>query len=208
MKSKIARRINTLASLLFAWSGMVSNSPAGSVQSPYEVGTWQGFSLSAVSYTFDDSCANQFSIAIPMFNQKGFKLTLFSCTGTMFAGWPTLRNAASYGHEVASHTVTHSDLSGLSLAQQTVELANSQSAINANVTTQKCVTLAYPYCNGGSDSLTAQYYISARNCSGQPNPPSPANFMQISCVVCGSQGTIQTLQNFTNAANNAVAING
>jgi peptidoglycan/xylan/chitin deacetylase (PgdA/CDA1 family) len=161
-----------------------------------------------MSYTFDDSCANQFALAIPMFDQKGLKLTLFSCTGVMFAGWPNLQNAAAKGHEVASHTVTHANLSALSDAQQLIELTNSQNAINANVTTQKCVTIAYPYCTGGKASLTAQYYIAARNCSGQVNASSPSDFMQISCVICGSAGSIQTLQNFTNYANNAAAVKG
>jgi peptidoglycan/xylan/chitin deacetylase (PgdA/CDA1 family) len=185
-----------------------SVSLAGSVPAPYEIGTWQGFRPAAISYTFDDSCANQFAVAIPMFDQKGFKLTLFSCTGTMFAGWPNLQNAAAKGHEIASHTVTHANLSGLSDAQQITELQNSRDAINANVTTQKCVTLAYPYCAAGKESLTSQCYIAARTCSGQVVPSTPANFMQISSYICGSLGSVQTLQNFTNTANTAAAVRG
>jgi oligosaccharide reducing-end xylanase len=46
----------------------------------YELGTWPGFRQAAVSYTFDDGCSNQFAIALPMFNQFGFKLTLFTVT--------------------------------------------------------------------------------------------------------------------------------
>ncbi|HZL41700.1 MAG TPA: polysaccharide deacetylase family protein, partial [Verrucomicrobiae bacterium] len=143
------------------------------------------------------------------FNRNGMKMTFFSVTsGGMFAGWTKLQNAASYGHEIASHTVTHANLSGLSLAQQAAELTNSQNAINANVTTQLCVSLAYPNCASGSDSLTAQYYMVARNCSGVVNPASPGNFMQISCFICGPQGTIQTLANFTSVANSAASMNG
>jgi hypothetical protein len=104
--------------------------------------------------------------------------------------------------------VTHANLSGLSDAQQIAELQNSRDAINANVTTQKCVTLAYPYCAAGKESLTSQYYIAARNCSGVIVPSTPANFMQISCFICGSQGSVQTLQNFTNTANNAATARG
>src|SRR4030043_1194107 len=42
---------------------------AQTVAPPYEVGTWQGFRSAAISYTFDDGCSNQFTIAIPMFNE-------------------------------------------------------------------------------------------------------------------------------------------
>ena len=48
---------------------------------PYQVGDWPGFRTAAVTYTFDDGCSNQFAIAIPMFNEFGYKLTLFTITG-------------------------------------------------------------------------------------------------------------------------------
>jgi peptidoglycan/xylan/chitin deacetylase (PgdA/CDA1 family) len=185
-----------------------SVSLAASVAPPYQIGTWPEFRSAAMSFTFDDSCSNQFTVAIPMFDQKGLKLTLFSCTGTLFAGWPKLQDAAARGHEIASHTVTHANLGGLADPQQITELKNSQDAINANVTTQKCLTLAYPYCGEANDALTAQYYLAARTCSGQVMPATPANFMSISSFVCGSAGSVQTLQDFTSLANSAAASKG
>ncbi len=115
-------------------------------------------------------------------------MTLFSCTGVMFAGWPKLQSAAAQGHEIASHTVSHTSFGGLSDAQQLTELTNSQNAINAHVTNQSCVTLAYPNCVEGKDALAAQYYLASRGCSGQIVPKTPGNFMNISSYVCGSQG--------------------
>jgi len=202
MKIKPAR---FAACCLFLW--MISmaggRASAGSIAAPYQVGTWQGFRPGALSFTFDDSCANQFTIAIPMFNQKGLKMTLFSCTGVMFAGWPKLQSAAAQGHEIASHTVTHRDLPNLSDADQLAELTNSQNAINANVTNQMCVTLAYPDCKEGNDTLTSAYYFAARGCSGQNVPKTLANFMNISSFVCGALGSISTLAQFTNQASSA-----
>jgi Polysaccharide deacetylase len=183
-------------------------SVAGTVSPPYEIGTWPGFRSAALSFTFDDSCSNQFVLAIPMFDRAGFKLTLFSCTGTLFAGWPVLQDAAARGHEVASHTVTHVNFGGLTDAQQASELKDSQNAINAHVTTQRCVTLAYPYCVQGKDALAAQYYIAARTCSGQIVPSTPTNFMSISSYICGSAGSVQTLQSFKSLANNATNSKG
>lgn len=39
-------------------SGCIMMLLAQSVEAPYEVGTWQGFRSAAVTYTFDDQCAN------------------------------------------------------------------------------------------------------------------------------------------------------
>jgi hypothetical protein len=183
---------------------------AGSVAAPYEIGTWEGFRPAAISYTFDDDLPNQYSIAVPMFDAKGFKLTLFTVTGPSWyspANWTALKNAALSGHEIASHTVTHPTLSGLSSAQQTSELKNSQTTINANITNQQCFTLAYPNCVEANEAITAAYYIAARGCSGQLVPSTPANFLNISSFVCGPQGSIQTPQDFNNIADSAATAN-
>ncbi|MFO1477458.1 MAG: polysaccharide deacetylase family protein [Verrucomicrobiota bacterium] len=195
---------------LVAWAGLLAGPvSAGSVASPYEVATWRGFRAAAVSYTFDDSCPNQFAIAVPMFNQKGLRMTLFTITSIQGSGgWQKLQAAAGAGHEIASHTVTHANLGSLTLAQQATEQADSQSAINAAITNQSCMTIAYPYCASGSESLTAQYYMAARNCSGVINSSNPPNFMQISCFICGSLGSVLTLSDFTNTARSTAAAGG
>jgi hypothetical protein len=166
---------------------------AGTVSPPYQIGTWQGFRQAAITYTFDDDLPNQFSIAVPMFNAKGFKLTLFTVTTWLPGGaWSPVQAAAADGHEIASHTVTHPNLSSSSPAVVSNELQNSQSAINANVTVQKCLTLAYPYCNPPTNaSVVSNYYIAARGCSGQLVPSTPADFLNISSFVCGSAGLLQ-----------------
>jgi hypothetical protein len=171
----------------------VSTGLAGTVSTPYQIGTWQGFRQAAITYTFDDDLPNQYSIAVPMFNAKGFKMTLFTVTTWLPGGaWSPVQTAASYGHEIASHTVTHPDLSTSSTVVVTNELQNSQSAIDANVTVQKCVTLAYPYCNPPANLfVVSNYYIAARGCSGQLVPSTPTDFMNISSFVCGSVGLLQ-----------------
>jgi oligosaccharide reducing-end xylanase len=179
---------------------------AGPVAAPYQIGRWEGFRTAAISYTFDDDLPNQYAIAVPMFNAKGFKLTLFTVTSWIPNGsWSRIQAAAQAGHEIASHTVTHPNLTGVTATQLTNELANSQAAINANVAGQKCLTLAYPYCAEPSDAVTATYYIAARTCSGQLVAATPGNFMSISSYVCGSQGSINTAQAFNNLANRAAA---
>lgn len=189
-------------------ASIASVSLGGSVAAPYEVGTWRGFRSAAVSYTFDDNTPNQYSVAVPMFNAMGFRLTLFTVTTWLPGGsWAPIQNAASFGHEIASHTVSHPDVSGLSDAQQTVEVQNSHDAINANITGQDCVTLAYPYCVPGKRSIISQYYIAARTCSGQLVPSTPSDFLSISSFICGSLGTVKTAQDFNTKADSAAAAN-
>jgi peptidoglycan/xylan/chitin deacetylase (PgdA/CDA1 family) len=174
----------------FLMAGNVAYS--GTVASPYQVGNWPGFRTAAISYTFDDGCSNQFAIAIPMFNEFDYKLTLFTITG-MSPNWSGLQSAASQGHEVASHTVTHPTLTP---SNEVAELSNSKSAIEANVTSQKCVTIAYPYCSPSTPSVTATYYIAGRICSGAIEGNTPSNLYQISSVICGSLGTVKTAADF------------
>ena len=174
---------------------------------PYEVGNWPGFRTAAVSYTFDDGCSNQLAIAVPMFNEFSYKLTLFTVTG-WGPNWTGLQNAASVGHEVASHTVTHPSLGGLTIAMQTPELANSQSTINSHITGQQCITLAYPNCSPSDQTLTAQYYIAARHCQGYIEGNTPSNFYQISSLICGSSGSVQTAADFNTRFVNTAASKG
>src|SRR5215831_9321547 len=100
--------------LFLALAAAVSVTRAGTVNPPYQIGTWQGFRTAAISYPFDDDLPNQYTKAVPMFNAKGFKLTLFTVTGWVPGGsWAQVKNAASFGHEIASHTLTHPTLSSL-----------------------------------------------------------------------------------------------
>ncbi|HXR03771.1 MAG TPA: polysaccharide deacetylase family protein [Verrucomicrobiae bacterium] len=182
-------------------------SSAGSVQAPYEIGTWEGFRPAAISYTFDDNLPNQYAIAVPMFHQAGFTMTLFTVINywTTFT-WSQAQTAASYGDEIASHTVTHTSLNTVSATQLTNELANSQSAINSHITNESCVTLAYPNCAvPANEALVAQYYIGARGCSGQLVSSTPSDFMNISSFVLGNTGSYTTGASIDSLANNAAA---
>jgi len=181
-----------LTSLFFT---TVNAGYAGTIASPYQVGNWPGFRTAAITYTFDDGCSNQLAIAVPMFNEFNYKLTLFTVTG-WGPTWTGLQNAANQGHEIASHTVTHPSLGGLTIAQQTTELENSQSTINSHITGQQCVTLAYPNCVPSDPTLTAQYYIAARHCQGYIEANTPSNLYQISSLICGNQGSVQTPADF------------
>lgn len=177
------------------------------IDSLYEVGTWKDFRSGAVSFTFDDNCSNQTAIALPMFDQYGYKMTFFSVIN-WGPNWSKLQSAVNNGHEVGSHTMTHTSLNTLSTGDQTNELKNSQDAINSHITGQKCVTIAYPNCLEGDGVLCGQYYLAARGCSGVVESSTPADFMNISSFVCGDQGSIKTPQDFKTKADVAASSKG
>jgi len=195
--------------LLFAAFLIVVNvGYSRTIDPPYEVGTWPGFRSAAISYTFDDGCSNQYSIAISMFNEFDFDLTMYPVVN-WGPNWTALQNAASAGHEIGSHTMSHpSSLGGLTIGEQTEELVNSQDAINAHITGQNCITLAYPYCSPSNQTLTAKYYIAARHCQGYIEASTPSNFYQISSLICGSSGSVKTEADFVTKFESTAASNG
>ncbi|MGD0251226.1 MAG: polysaccharide deacetylase family protein [Verrucomicrobiota bacterium] len=179
---------------------------AGSVAAPYQIGTWEGFRPAAISYTFDDDCPNQYVEAVPMFHAAGLKMTLFTVT-SWEGSWSQVQKAAAWGDEIASHTVTHPNLTTVSATQLTNELVNSQSTINSYVTNQSCLTLAYPDCAVPNEAVTAQYYFAARVCSGSLVPKTPSDFLQISSFILGNTGPYTTGASINSLADNAVAAN-
>jgi len=168
----------------------------GTIDPPYEVGTWRGFRKGAVSYTFDDNCSNQYAIAIPMFNSFDFDMTMFTVTGWS-PNWTTLQNAANQGHEIGNHTVSHpSNWCSLTSAQQESQYANSQSTINSYIPGNQCLTVAYPYCCAKYQTMTATYFIAGRICSNEIVPSTLWNFYWISSFNCGSLGPINSTAQF------------
>jgi hypothetical protein len=181
------KRINAIL-LTVVFLATVSTSYSRTIDPNYAVGTWQGFRTAAISYTFDDGCPFQYTKAIPMFNEYGYKLTMFTVTSPTWyepTHWDQLQTAATAGHEIGSHTVTHPTLTA---ANEVAELSNSKITINTNITPQQCFTVAYPFCVESTESVIATYYIAGRTCSGQIIPSSPSNFYQLSSHVLGSSG--------------------
>jgi peptidoglycan-N-acetylglucosamine deacetylase len=165
------------------------------VPPPYEIATWSGFRATAINYTFDDGCSNQFTIAIPLFDENGFKLTLFTVTDWV-SNWSALQSAAANGHEIAGHTVSHANFGEVTLVQQESELKNSKQLIESNIAEKKCITMAYPFCVPGTDSICSKYYISARGCQGFIEPKTPGSYFNVSSVIGGNLGAIKTLNDF------------
>jgi oligosaccharide reducing-end xylanase len=193
--------------VMLAFNVLCFNTFSQTKSGPYEVATWQGFRDAAVSYTFDDNCPNQLAVAIPMMNSYGFKATMF-VPSAWIKDWTGLQNAADRGNEIASHTVTHANLGNLTPVQQIPEFKDSREAINAHIIGHSCITIAYPFCERGNDSLCMNYYMAARACQDTIESKTPADFMNISSIPTGTESSIQTVPDFNNKVEKADSIKG
>ena len=144
----------------------------------HTVTAWPENKNGAVSLAFDDGCQSHISLGVPALNARGLKGTFFVTIDGILDGysppWNSWKGAANGGHEIGSHTISHSDLTSLPLSQVEYELAGSRAQIDAQITTQKTISLAYPYgdSNASVESVARNYYISARGVScGLNNDP-------------------------------------
>ncbi|NLG16649.1 MAG: polysaccharide deacetylase family protein [Fibrobacter sp.] len=193
MKTNLLRYRSLLIIAAITW--VVS---AGSVEKPFEVGTWANFCKGAVSHTFDDNTSNQLSKAVPLFNEKGFHMTIFTAQ-SFNPDWNGLKKAFEQGHEIGSHSIQHNSMA--------TDYAASQKAIQDKVPGEKCVSYAYPYCEnpGGATNV----YVAARDCDGYPNPTTPGDFGKIKSQIIGTSqyGGVTDIQGMNRLADVAIEKN-
>lgn len=167
-------------------SGNKSVTAAGTVT----VKTWADDRKSAFSFTFDDALMSQYTFALPVLDQYGFKGTFFLISSALvdspstpifrYGYWSQFRRMAADGQEIGDHTVTHPDLTTLSAGDTLTansieyELYQSKKVIEQNIPGVRCIDLAYPYCtyNAQVESIAAKYFESARTCGSFVQSPN------------------------------------
>jgi peptidoglycan/xylan/chitin deacetylase (PgdA/CDA1 family) len=140
---------------------------AGSSIGGHQITQWPDNKKGVVSLTFDDNCTSQITLGIPALNARGLRGTFFLITDVVDSlnTWNVYRNMANMGHEIGSHSRTHLDLTTLTQTQLQDEVIGSKNKIDAQITSQKCLTLAYPYGTFNSDVesfVQGAQYIGAR----------------------------------------------
>jgi len=167
----------------------------------YEVAPWYLFKPSVITYSFDDGSYNHLAKAVPLLDKYNLKAT-FNLITSIENDWKGYKAAAENGHEIASHTVSHSNLN--SAGEN--ELSQSKQIIGNNIG-QECVTLAYPNCLTGDKTLMSKYYISGRTCSGQFVSSNPSDMFEISSIIVGATTSHNSAQALNALAENAAQQN-
>jgi peptidoglycan/xylan/chitin deacetylase (PgdA/CDA1 family) len=136
----------------------------GSAFAQHTVTTWRDNKAGVVSLTFDDGWPEHLSFAVPNMDARGFKGTLFLITGNVL-DWGPWVAAANSGHELGSHTVNHLFLTQIPPDAAKAEIEGSKAAIDFQLGSKECVSLAYPYSDFNTDIMALALsagYISAR----------------------------------------------
>jgi len=201
MDMKLKRFTLLLISLVFAvWQSFAQSVPSG-----YSVGTWSGFRTAAATFTFDDDAPSHITVVAPAFEERGYRATFNVVVNWMNQAnqWSSFQKLANKGHEIASHTVTHSQNT------PSDELSSSKTTINQKITGQDCNTIAYPYCNVPSDrNALSQNYIGGRICDGQVMGKTPSDYFQISAITTGSEANFTSTSSFTSSMQSAISKGG
>ena len=122
-----------------------------------------------VILTFDDGYKNQYSNAKPILDKYGFKATFsivcnYVGNGDNRMTWEEIKSLQQEGHDIASHTMNHDDLSKVPAQTVEYEVAQSKQCLLDQGINPK--SFAYPF-NGGSDdptvlNIVASHYDLAR----------------------------------------------
>lgn len=122
---------------------------------------------SVVSFTFDDSLDNTYSIAAPVLQQYGMKGVLYANTGYHgkpgYMTWTQVQDIQnSYGWEVGGHSVTHPLMTEISAAQLETEVRQSYQDLVANGINPVSFATPFGDYNNNVVAQIAKYYEAHR----------------------------------------------
>jgi len=120
-----------------------------------------GTSHNRVVITFDDGYRNVYTQACPILKECGFTATIFlptgfisdhraKCQGEEFMTWLEVRELASFGFQIGSHTVTHPQLKALVWRSIDDEVGRSKKTIEDKIG-MAVESFAYPFAFPQSD---------------------------------------------------------
>lgn len=141
---------------------------------------WYNDFKSAVALTFDDGFEAHYKYAYPVLKEHAVPATFFVNSGNLvhrgetqkerYGFWEDFKEMADDGYEIASHSLTHADLTAVDYDVLLDELQDDKANIERN-TGYPCLTHAYPYCLNNSDAqqVASELFIGARQCGGIAN---------------------------------------
>jgi peptidoglycan/xylan/chitin deacetylase (PgdA/CDA1 family) len=87
--------------------------------------------------TFDDGYADNYFVALPILKKYGFTATFYIITGLVgsseYMNWDQVTELESSGMDVGSHTLSHKDLTTLSVADLNHELKDSAQDLSTHL---------------------------------------------------------------------------
>jgi peptidoglycan/xylan/chitin deacetylase (PgdA/CDA1 family) len=159
-----------------------------------------------VSVTFDDGWASQYNNGLPILKKYGVPATLYVLSGSIntpdYMTQAQIQAFADRGDEIASHTVTHADLTKLSAAQLENELARSKATLQQMFGPSAALDFASPYgaYNATTTAAVRKHYASQRNTDVGFNAQAGFNPYNILVQNVDSSTSAATVQGWINSA--------
>ncbi|WP_455834929.1 polysaccharide deacetylase family protein, partial [Pseudarthrobacter siccitolerans] len=125
--------------------------------------------VAMISVTLDDAWASQFTNALPILNKYGVPATMYVHSDAVNApgnmSQAEIQAFADRGDQIASHTVSHTDLTTLTPAALETELAQSQIRLRQMFGPTAAEDFASPFgtSNPTTTAAVKKYYSSQRN---------------------------------------------
>jgi peptidoglycan/xylan/chitin deacetylase (PgdA/CDA1 family) len=159
-----------------------------------------------VSISFDDGWANQYQNAFPLLQANGQTATFNIISGSLtdqpdYMSGTQVKNLFSNGMEIASHTVTHTDLTTVSQTQLVYEMSQSQATLQ-NLLGAPVTDFAYPYGSYNTNTITVgeQYYQSQRTVDAGLNTKDNFDPTKLKIYEVDSNISQAQVQGWVNAA--------
>lgn len=131
------------------------------------------FSQPLVSVSFDDGWQSVYTDALPILQRYGIHTTHYVMSDTFsnysYMSVAQLLSLQQAGHDIASHTVSHADLTTLDEAELTHELQESQQVLAEHFGLSKDFTSPYGAYNAHTLQAISKYYRSQKNAEGDPS---------------------------------------
>lgn len=131
----------------------------------YQIAPIYDFKKSIVSLTFDDGYLSQFKTALPLLKKRNLPATFYVITGNIDSTTKSLiLKNVSADYEIGSHSVTHPDLSKISIAEVYNELFDSKTYLKKYFGINTGLTVSYPFgrYNSSITQVAKSMYMAAR----------------------------------------------
>ena len=196
------KKIFSLA-MVVGWVTALSLAGPAKAQGNMEIATWAGFRNAVAVFTFDDGCANQLSIAVPIFDNYGYKASFYLVTNWV-SNYSAYQALVDEGYEVGSHSDNHATNAADQRTMPDSEIASSKSNINSHISGQTCNTITYPNCEEPDETTLRANYIGGRVCANGIDGATPSNYYRINSVICGSTGSVNSAEAFQGKMQQAI----